>query len=239
MSTSDIIEINGPGPVRWLPVADASALRGVACGRIMAAAVRAIASRGRFLLVLAGGDTPHDLYPMLRTTDTDWSRWHIYYGDERCLPIDSTERTSRMTAYAWLNHVPIPPEQVHTIPAELGALAAAQAYADTLRGLGEFDLVLLGLGEDGHTASLFPGQDCGEEANAPDTLAVLDAPKAPAERVSLSAHRLSRAREVIFMVEGESKRAAVKLWRADGDIPARLILPPTGVDVLLPAKLLN
>ncbi|NNM51714.1 MAG: 6-phosphogluconolactonase [Pseudomonadales bacterium] len=211
----------------------------MAYGRILAAAERAHASRGRFLLVLAGGHTPHDLYSMLRTTDTDWSPWHIYYGDERCLPIDDTERTSHMVAHAWLNHVLIPPEQIHTIPAELGAVTAAQTYADTLRGVDDFDLVLLGLGEDGHTASLFPDKDWGVATDAPDTLAILDAPKAPAQRVSLSARRLSRAREVIFLVEGESKRAAVKLWREYANIPACVILPPTGVDVLLPASLLD
>ncbi len=143
-----------------------------------------------------------------------------------------------MAAEAWLDSVPIPALQVHAIPGERGALAAARMYAETLQTAGDFDLVLLGLGEDGHTASLFPGHEWGTERGAPDALAVLDAPKPPAQRVSLSAARLSRAREVIFLVAGESKRAAVTEWRAGKDIPARSIMPAAGVDVLVESALL-
>ena len=164
MSASDTQDDAGPGSMRWIGVADAAALRQVAYRRILDAAARAIERRGRFLIVLAGGNTPRGIYRMLRTADTDWSRWQVYFGDERCLPADSAERNSRMAADAWLNHVPIPQDQVHAIPAELGASAAALGYAETLRGVGDFDLVLLGLGEDGHTASLFPGRDWGVAA---------------------------------------------------------------------------
>jgi 6-phosphogluconolactonase len=178
--------------------------------------------------VLAGGNTPSGIYRMLRTADTDWSRWQVYFGDERCLPADDAERNSRIAADAWLNHVPIPQDQVHAIPAELGASGAALAYAETLRGIGDLDLVLLGLGEDGHTASLFPGHDWGVAASAPDALAVFDAPKPPPQRVSLSAARLSRTREALFLVEGEAKRSAVAQWRVGADIPARAIHPQAG-----------
>ena len=130
-------------------------------------------------------------------------------------------------------------DQVHAIPAELGASAAALAYAETLRGVGDFDLVLLGLGEDGHTASLFPGRDWGVAASAPDALAVFDAPKPPPQRVSLSAARLSRTREVLFMVEGEAKRDAVARWRAGEQLPAAAIRPAGGVDVLVESALLG
>jgi 6-phosphogluconolactonase len=135
--------------------------------------------------------------------------------------------------------VPIPQDQVHAIPAELGAEASALSYADTLRGVGDFDLVLLGLGEDGHTAGLFPGRDWGVAASAPDALAVFDAPKPPPQRVSLSAARLSRAREVLFLVEGVSKRDAVARWRMGASIPARSIHPHAGVDVLVESQLLG
>jgi 6-phosphogluconolactonase len=138
-----------------------------------------------------------------------------------------------MAADEWLDHVPIPKGRVHPILAELGATAAALAYADTLRGVGEFDLVLLGLGEDGHTASLFPNHDWGSAPDAPDVLAVFDSPKPPPQRVSLSAARLSRAREVLFLVAGESKREAIARWRAGERLPAAAIRPATGVDVLL------
>jgi 6-phosphogluconolactonase len=227
------------GNTRWIGVADVTALRQAAYQRIVGAAARAIEQRGRFRVVLAGGRTPRDAYRMLRGADTDWSRWHAYFGDERCAPAQDAERNSRMAAETWLDHVSIPSTQVHPIPVELGAGAAALAYAETLRGVGEFDLVLLGLGEDGHTASLFPGRDWGTSPGSPDVLPVFDAPKKPSHRVSLSAARLSRAREVLFMIEGESKRDAVAQWRMGADIPARAIRPAAGVDVLVESRLLR
>jgi 6-phosphogluconolactonase len=239
MSALDAQDDAGPSSVRWIGVADAAALRQIAYRHILDAAARATERRGRFLIVLAGGNTPSGIYRMLRTADTDWSRWRVYFGDERCLPADDAERNSRMAADAWLNHVPIPQDQVHAIPAELGASAAALAYAETLRGVGDFDLVLLGLGEDGHTASLFPGRDWGVAASAPDALAVFDAPKPPPQRVSLSAARLSRTREVLFLVEGEAKREAVARWRAGEQLPAGAIQPAGGVDVLVESALLT
>jgi 6-phosphogluconolactonase len=238
MSATDTQDDAGPGSVRWIGVADAAALREIACRHILDAAARAIERRGRFLIVLAGGNTPSSIYRMLRTADTDWSRWQVYFGDERCLPADDAERNSRMAADAWLNRVPIPQDQIHAIPAEFGARAAALAYAETLRGVGDFDLVLLGLGEDGHTASLFPGRDWGVAASAPDALAVFDAPKPP-QRVSLSAARLSRTREVLFLVEGEAKREAVARWRASERLPAGAIRTAGGVDVLVESALLE
>ena len=224
---------------RWIGVADHAALRQAALQRILDAAARAIETGGEFLIVLAGGNTPRDVYAMLRAASTDWSRWQVYFGDERCLPASDAGRNSRTAADAWLDHVPIPHDHVHAIPAELGATAAALAYAEMLRGVGDFDLVLLGLGEDGHTASLFPGDGWGVEAAAPDALAVFDAPKPYPQRVSLSASRLSRAREVLFLVEGEAKRDAVKRWRVGADLPARAILPRAGVDVLVESMLLT
>ena len=224
--------------VRWHAVADTDALQRAAFERILNAAKRAIDARGRFLIVLSGGNTPRDVYSILRDAATDWSLWHIYFGDERCVAADDVQRNSKMAGDTWLDHVPIPSAQVHAIPAERGADAAACAYAGILRGVGEFDLVLLGLGEDGHTASLFPGHDWGVARDSPDALAVLDAPKPPPQRVSLSAVRLSRAREVLFLVEGESKRGAVAQWRANADIPVRAIQPHGGVDVLLMSALL-
>lgn len=229
----------GPGSLRWIGVADVQALQRAAYLRILDAATRAIGLRGRFLIVLAGGNTPRGTYRMLRSADTDWSRWHVYFGDDRCLSADDEERNSVMAAEAWLSHVPIPPSQIHAIPAELGATAAALLYTGMLRSVGTFDLVLLGLGADGHTASLFPGRDWGITMDAPDVLAVSDAPKPPPQRVSLSAARLSRARTVLFLVSGEGKRGAVERWRMGADIPAGSIQPESGVDVLVQAALLG
>lgn len=140
-----------------------------------------------------------------------------------------------MADETWLDHVAIPAHRRHPIPAEIGAEAAARAYCASLQSIAAFDLVLLGLGEDGHTASLFPGHDWGEAPGSPAALAIFDAPKPPRERVSLSASRLSDAREVLFMVSGESKRGALAQWHAGAGIPARAITPAAGVDVLAAA----
>ncbi len=222
-----------PQVLRWHAVADTAKLQNSACRRIVDASARAIAAHGSFAIVLAGGNTPRGTYGLLRDVETDWSRWQIWFGDERCLPRGDPERNSTMAYDAWLAHVPIPPARIHVIPAELGAEPAAHAYADALRGVRDFDLVVLGLGEDGHTASLFPGHEWGTAADAPDTLAVHDASKPPPQRVSLSAARLGRARQVLFLVEGQTKRNALIQWRAGGDIPARAIRPVCGVDVLM------
>lgn len=215
------------------------ALDRAATAGILAAADRAIRARGQFHIVLAGGETPAGTYRRLRDAGADWPCWRIYFGDERCVPPADPARNSRMAAEAWLDHVAIPAAQLHAIPAEAGAQQAAQAYGGTLRAVGEFDLVLLGLGEDGHTASLFPGREWGAAPGSPDVLAVFDAPKPPPQRVTLSAARLSRARQVIFMVCGEGKHRAVADWRAARDIPARAIAPAAGVDILAESALLN
>ena len=225
--------------VRWLAVADVAELERSACRRIMSAAERAIKQRGEFLIVLAGGNTPRSVYRLLQEQNADWAHWNVYFGDERCLPAHDVERNSKMAADAWLRHVPIQKDRIHPIPAELGAIAAVLAYAETLRNVGEFDLVLLGLGDDGHPASLFPSHDWGTAPDAPAVLAVFNAPKPPPERVSLSASRLSRAREILFLIAGDSKRDALARWAAGENISARAIRPPAGVDVLVDAKLLG
>lgn len=227
----------GRAGVRWFPFVDSVALRADARRRVIDAARAAIEARQRFAIVLAGGSTPRALYRSLQDADTDWSRWHVYFGDERCVPADDPERNSVMAAATLLFHVPIPRAQIHAIPAEYGAAHAARNYLRTLRDAGEFDLVLLGLGEDGHVASLFPGR--ATDAAQADVIAVLDAPKPPPERVSLSAARLSRTRAALFLVEGESKREAVHRWRNGADIPAAAIRPRSGVDVLVDAHLLD
>ncbi len=225
-------------PCRWRPVADQRSLEQAAHDIILASAARAILERGQFHLVLAGGNTPRETYHGLRSARVDWPGWHIYFGDERCLPPADSARNSRMAREAWLDHVPIPASQLHAIPGELGASRAARIYAGMLRPVGDFDLVLLGLGADGHTASLFPGHEWGRAPGSPDTLAVFNAPTPPSERVSLSAARLSRARQVLFLVSGKSKHNAVADWRSGDHVPARAIMPAAGVDVLVDAALL-
>jgi len=228
-----------PAQWRWHPVPDEGSLQQSALEAVLDSAALAIQARGQFHLVLAGGNTPREIYRRLRAAQTDWTAWHIYFGDERCLPADDPARNSRMAAEVWLDLVPIPAMQIHIIAAEQGAIAAAKYYGETLKSVGDFDLVLLGLGEDGHTASLFPGHEWGASSGSPDALAVFDAPKPPPERVSLSASRLSRTRKAIFLVSGMGKQAAVASWRAGENIPARAIMPPYGVDILVESALLQ
>lgn len=224
---------------RWHAYHSSVELEQAALHMILDVARQAIAKRDAFHVVLAGGTTPRRVYELLRHANTDWSAWQVYFGDERCLPSDHAERNSRMAAEAWLNHVAIPPAQIHFIPAEQGPEAAVQAYNQKLAGVGLFDLVLLGLGEDGHTASLFPGHDSGFAWRAPDAIAVHGAPKPPPQRVSLSARRLSAARQVMFLVTGAGKKQAVQEWRSGVGIPAAAIAPPSGVDVYLEESLLS
>ncbi len=224
---------------RWHGYGTTAELEAAAVQAILQAARLAIGQRGEFHIVLAGGTTPRRIYESMRSADADWASWHIYFGDERCLPADHAERNSRMAALAWLDHVAIPRGQIHPIPAENGSEVAAADYAQVLQGIEQFDLVLLGLGEDGHTASLFPGRDPGNTPDAPAVLAVHDAPKPPPERVSLSANRLGAARRVMFLVTGESKLQAVTDWRNGASIPAAAITPAGGADVYLEAVLLG
>lgn len=190
-----------------------------------------IKQRGAFHIVLAGGTTPSAIYQELRYINTTWSAWHVYYGDERCVAVGAADRNDTMAQQSWLKHVSIPARQIHAIPAELGNQAGAIAYTRILQEIDIFDLVLLGLGEDGHTASLFPGHVLGSEADAPPVLAVSNAPKAPADRISLSAHRLSQARQVWFLVTGKTKHDALVNWQQEKTIPAQAICPLHGVDI--------
>jgi 6-phosphogluconolactonase len=221
----------GTATSRWQVFPDGAALAGQAAALILEAAREAIVARGVFHLVLAGGNTPKGTYERLRECGANWAKWQIYFGDERCLPRGDPGRNDTMARRAWLDHIRIPPVNIHPIPAEHGAEKGAQRYAEILRRVPEFDLVLLGLGEDGHTASLFPGRKEGLGKNDADAIVVRAAPKPPPARVSLSAARLSRARRALFLVGGESKREAVKAWRAEADIPARHITPTLGIDV--------
>lgn len=215
---------------RWHIYPTVDELEAYAARAVLRAAAQAIEERGRFTLALAGGNTPQRIYGRLRAVRADWASWHIYFGDERCRPEGDALRNDRMARDVWLDHVPIPRAQIHAIPAEHGARDAARRYTITLASVERFDFVLLGLGEDGHTASLFPDQPGG---NGADVVAVRDAPKPPPERVSLTAARLARARQVVFVVSGVQKRRAVAAWRRGDPIPAAAVALPAGVDVLL------
>ncbi len=201
------------------------------CKRILAAAQQAIAARGRFKLVLAGGTTPEKVYRLLAASVADWDAWFIYYGDERCLPVDHPDRNNWLANQAFLQAVSIPANQIFPIPAELGPEQGAVAYRGIVEPALPFDMVLLGMGEDGHTASLFPGHIHHEDEL---THAVHDSPKPPPERVSVSAKALGQTHELIFLVTGSNKQEAVTAWRSGVKLPVATIMPPVA-DIYLDA----
>lgn len=213
---------------RWTAFDSQASINQTCVETILRLAQQAIDEQGAFRIVLAGGSTPKSVYALLKQAQADWAHWHIYHNDDRCLPVDHPERNSLMARQTWLDHVAIPAQQIHDIPAELGNVAGAKAYAQTLAAVPRFDLVLLGLGEDAHTASLFPGHPVD---NSADAVPVFNAPKPPAERITMSQQRLSNASHVIFLVTGAGKQQAVDDWRAGKPVPAALIQPPNGVDV--------
>lgn len=218
---------------RWHIYQDIDELVSHAERAVMRAAAQARVRRGRFDLVLAGGTTPRTLYERLAAANAGSVRWQVWFGDERCLPEGHAERNESMARDAWLSASDIPEQQIHAIRGGLDPETAARSYAGALAGVEAFDLVLLGIGEDGHTASLFPGQPKGLDQGAADAVGVTDAPKPPPERVSMSASRLSRARQVLVLATGASKAEAVARWRRGEDLPIAHITPPSGVDILV------
>lgn len=215
---------------RWHCLDSADQVAEAVYERIMAAADSAISKNGKFKLVLAGGSTPEKVYQLLAKANADWGRWYIYYGDERCLPTDHKDRNSVMAKQAFLDKVAIPAQQIFTIPAELGPVAGAESYQQTVADAIPFDMVLLGMGEDGHTASLFPGHQHDPEAMAH---AVFNSPKPPPERVSISAKALADTVELMFLVTGSNKQEAVKAWRQGADLPVATIKPENPVDIYI------
>jgi 6-phosphogluconolactonase len=214
----------------WTVFKDAEAVAQAASERIQRAADAAIRQHGFFRLVVAGGGTPKLAYKLLASSDSQWQYWHLYFGDERCLPAGHPDRNSQMVHDSLSGQVPIPAAQIHPIRAESGAGAAARDYQALLQDVRPFQMVLLGLGEDGHTASLFPGQE-----HLTDELAVPvhDAPKPPSDRVSLSAKALGDTENLLFLVTGEGKRDAVRRWRANDSIPANTITTRGRAEVLI------
>lgn len=188
-----------------------------------------------FRLVLSGGSTPRPLYEQLaQAEDIDWSSVHVFWGDERAVPPDHADSNYRMAKDALLDHVPLPPENIHRIPAEYDPEQAAKSYDDELRTYlgsdGRFDLVLLGMGDDGHTASLFPETAALDETQH---LAVANyVAKLETWRITLTAPLINRARHLVFLVAGESKaeplREVLHGPCQPRKLPAQMIAPTNG-----------
>ena len=204
-------------------------------------AALAIENRGRFLVALSGGGTPAHLYRLLATAPyrdrVKWDKSFIFWGDERCVPPDDNGSNYLQANEILLSRVPIPSKNILRIKGELSPQKASDAYAQTLREFADpgldwprFDLVLLGMGADGHTASLFPGSQV--EATSPTLAVTADYQDRPAKRVTLTPLVINNARKVLFLVSGESK--AVTLSRVLSDrsnqelYPAQRIQPLDG-----------
>jgi 6-phosphogluconolactonase len=180
----------------------------------IAAALRA----GSRTLVLAGGSTPRRCYELLARLDVQWGRVTVLFGDERCVPPDHPDSNYKMAREALLDQVA--PATVHRIAGELGPDDAAAEYSRTVAGLAPLDVVVLGIGEDGHTASLFPGHP---EVDAKGwAIGVRNSPKPPPERVTLTLEALRGARRVIILATGAGKAPAVAMAKRQ-EVPSGMI----------------
>ena len=214
---------------------DPSAVARAGAERFAAAAERAIAASGRFAVALAGGSTPRATYQILAQAFRDliaWEKVEIFFGDERCVPPEHPDSNYRMAREALLDRVPLAADHVHRIPGELPPEEAARDYQATLeRVLGpapRFDLVLLGMGKDGHTASLFPGTTALAEREK--KVAAVHVTQLDTWRVTLTAPVLCAAAEVVVMTVGDEKADALALALdgPDGAVPIQLVRPTSG-----------
>lgn len=195
--------------------------------RLAAALASAQAARGTASVVLTGGRTGIAVLAALRSATLDWSSLDIYWGDERFLPAGDPERNETQAREALLDHVPVAPDRVHPMAPSDGEYgddpdAAAEAYAVLLKDVASFDVLLLGVGEEGHTASMFPHTPAVRET-ARAVVAVRDCPKPPPTRVSMTLPTIARAREVWLVTTGEAKAEPVAAALAGAnpeDIPA-------------------
>lgn len=209
---------------------DSAALAHAVAVRCAELARTAQTDHGAFHVALAGGSTPRLLYRLLATEQRahiDWTRTQIYFGDERCVAPDHPDSNYAMAHEALLRHVEIPPAQIHRIEAEdPDPHAAARRYADLLHrrlprphGTGQFDLVLLGLGPDGHIASLFPDTAILDEHRA--WVAAVHVDKLQAWRISLTYPVINAARHVALLVAGDNKAAIIRDVIGKPDAAAR------------------
>ncbi len=204
-------------------------------------AAESIVTHGRFMIALAGGSTPKKLYALLASepyrSQVDWALVEVFWGDERCVPPDDSESNFRMAQETLLSKVPIPASQIHRMPADQSDReAASQAYVTEMRhtfgtgGIPGFDLIQLGMGPEGHTASLFPHQASLHERER--LVLPVTTPKPPPDRLTFTPPLLNAARHVLFLVTGSEKADAVHAvlegeYNPD-EYPAQIVRPTSG-----------
>lgn len=218
---------------------DAAALAEKAARRLTGLAVKDVETRGRFSVALSGGSTPTALYRLLAEEpyrqQIPWQQAHLFWSDERCAPPDDPGSNYRLADETLISRVPIPPQNVHRLRGELEPEAAARAYARELRHFFDspqprFDLILLGLGKDGHTASLFPASPALTETERPAVAVEAHYQARPAHRLTLTLPAINAARRVWFLVTGSDKAGIVRAVLAGppNRLPAQLIHPTAG-----------
>ncbi len=227
---------------------DPPSLAWAAAETFISLAAKSIASGGLFSVALAGGSTPRRLHKVLADSElaaqVEWEKVHVFWGDERCVPADHPESNYCMARETLLEHVPIPPANIHPVQGKLQPSQAAEAYEAELQqhfgphALPVFNLILLGLGEDGHTASLFPGATGLLESQRWVIAVEHREPPAPlVDRVTFTPLLINAAEQVVFLVAGEAKSgrvAQVLKGSYQPDIlPAQLIRPEKGALVWL------
>lgn len=215
--------------------ADKEALSEAAAHEFVRCAREAVAARGRFTVALSGGSTPKRLYQFLAAepfrTQVDWGRVEFFWGDERCVPPDHPDSNYHMAREAMLAHLPIPAKHIHRMEAERADLdAAALDYEEEIAGVfygkpigperPALDLVLLGMGPDGHTASLFPHTKALDERTR--WVVPNHVPQLNTDRLTLTRPALNRAREVLFLVAGADKAERLVEVLANPPDPKRL-----------------
>lgn len=227
-------------------LADPDAVARRAAELVLAAAIQAVVERDRFLWVLSGGSTPERLYKILTEQhyqeNFPWAQTFVFMGDERFVPEEDPAHNFMMARHTLLDHVPMPPANRYPVDTYLpSAAGAAEEYADRLNDFfdnGEivFDLVLLGLGDDGHTASLFPGKPSLVETDLPVVATKPGTLPPPVERITLTLPVINAARSVLFLVTGENKRDALtRLLSGDAvaNTPAAGVQPVSGMLTIL------
>ncbi len=224
------------GDIKIVP--DAKAIAEHAAALIVGAAAQAIQLAGNFTIALSGGSTPKTLFELLATEEyldqIDWTRVEVFFGDERVVGPDNPESNYRMTMQALLIKLPIPEQNVHRMRGEINPTEAAIEYGQLLKQRfgdeGGLDLALLGMGDDGHTASLFPHTEALNETR--HRCIANFVPKLNAWRITMSAPFLNRSREVIALVSGEKKspvlRDVLQGPRDPERLPIQMISPTHG-----------
>ena len=219
--TAPVISVVVPGP---------SELAEAAASWTAERITGAVAARRACYLALAGGETPRGCYERLAQApyrdSLPWGSVFVYWSDERQVPLDDPASNYAMAKAALLDQVPIPPDQVFPLVGD--PTPVLRRVPPDAAGRPRFDVIHLGLGDDGHTASLFPGSPALQEGQAL-VAAVHDAPKPPPERLTLTLPVINAARAVLFMVQGASKREALaRVRRRDPAVPASHVLPVDG-----------